>query len=126
MAKSEIKTLPFGEKGKKLQVRMGNAVLCHKYEGQFENDALQGLAETGLWYTTLQGQPHAVRGEGETPEAAVEDAIKRNKERIAIHERVVKSLESVSGEKESGEQDGGTAPDAAGKSEEQAGSPGGD
>lgn len=59
-----------------------NSVRCSRYVGKFHNHNLQFKAETGCWYSKIMGNPHAIEGEGMTPEAAVRDSISRTNGRI--------------------------------------------
>lgn len=73
-------------------------VQCKRYVGTgFKSQNMQGKADTGLWYTLVQGNPHAIEGEGETPEAAVIDSIKRTQSRIAEMQGAVAALENCTG-----------------------------
>ncbi len=68
-------------------------VQCKRYVGTGFTD-LQSKADTGLWYSLIQGNPHAIEGEGPTPEAAVLDSIKRTEERIIQLQNAVVALEA--------------------------------
>jgi len=70
------------------------AVTCKRYKGQFGSDDLQAKADTGLWYTLIEGNGRAIQGEGPTPELAIRDAIKRNREISKILETAAKTLEA--------------------------------
>lgn len=68
------------------------AVTCKRYVGVFENAALQAKADTKKWYTSIEANPHAIEGEGETPAAAAADAAARTTERIAQMSQAVATL----------------------------------
>lgn len=75
-------------------VRMG-AVFCKRYEGTFISSKLQDKAATGLWYTLVSGQPHAVEGEGATPSAAIRDAMSRIRDRIGGLNQALQALQNA-------------------------------
>jgi hypothetical protein len=81
-----------GGKGELQQVIVGG-VYVSKYVGEFENKNLQIKAELGLWYTRIPGNPHAMCGEGSTPELAIRDSIRRTSSRIAEMQRGLQALE---------------------------------
>lgn len=87
-----MKTLKMGE-NKKMEVVMVGAVQCNRYVGNFTVELLQSKAETGLWYTMISGNPHAVEGSGATPRAAVRDSLDRTRSRIAEMQNAVRTLE---------------------------------
>ena len=78
--------------GKILKQAVGS-VTCSKYEGVFVNPNLAGKAETGLWYTSLSGNPFVIQGEGLTPELAIQNAINRTKDRIAVMKNGLTAME---------------------------------
>ena len=57
-------------------------VHCSRYEGKFSCSILNAKAETGLWYTSVSGNPFAIEGEGVTLQKAIQDSISRTKNRI--------------------------------------------
>jgi hypothetical protein len=57
------------------------SVICFRYVGTFHNPNLQSMSDTGMWYTKISGNPHAIQGEGETPEKAIDDSIVRTRSR---------------------------------------------
>jgi hypothetical protein len=63
-----------GGKGE-IQKEIIGQVTCTRYVGEFRTAACQTLADTGLWYTMLSGNPFVVQGEGATPQAAIQDSI---------------------------------------------------
>lgn len=72
-----------------------NAVRCSRYVGTFHQPGLQFKAETGCWYSKIMGNPHAIEGEGETPEAAVRDSISRTNSRIKEMQAAVTAMEAA-------------------------------
>lgn len=66
-----MRTLQFSA-GTKTIIEFGR-LIAFRYEGVFHNPALAGMAETGLWYAQARGTGLDIRGEGETPEKAIEN-----------------------------------------------------
>ncbi len=86
-------TLPIGKRAAIHSVWVSDMVFCKKYEDKFRSEVLQSLADTELWYTGIFGNPHSQRGEGDTPEWAIKDAISRNKDMIRKLEQANSTLE---------------------------------
>lgn len=91
----KMKTLPMNHGKAKMQVVGDDAVQCKRYIGKFTNPNLQAKADTGCWYTLIQGNPHAIEGEGFTPEAAIADSIRRTNSRMKQMQNAVETLEKV-------------------------------
>jgi hypothetical protein len=72
---------------------VGNsAVRCSRYVGKFHQPGLKSKAETGCWYSKITGNPHAIEGEGMTPEDAVRDSILRTESRIKEMQAAVNTM----------------------------------
>jgi len=71
------------------------AVLVKRYHGRFTSDALNALANTGLWYAKIMGNPFAATGEGTTPLAAIKDAIARTQDLIEKMQQGTNALRTV-------------------------------
>jgi hypothetical protein len=68
-------------------------VTCDQYFGKtFNVPSLQIQADLGLWYTSVWGNPHAIQGEGATPELAIADSILRTQSRMAEMQSAVDAL----------------------------------
>lgn len=80
-------------KGKMQQERYG-AVVVSRYIGQFHTERLQSKANTGLWYSRVMGNPHAIQGEGSTPILAIIDSIERTKNQRTKLLQAVRTLQS--------------------------------
>ena len=87
-----METLKMNHGEGEMQAETFGGVQCKRYVGKFTVSALQDKAETGLWYTLIQGNPHAIEGEGETPKAAIQDSINRTNSRIAEMQQAVLCL----------------------------------
>jgi len=68
-------------------------VYAKRYHGEFGIDALQSKAETGLWYSGIQGNPFAMEGSGSTPQVAISDSIARTNERIKKLQQAVATMQ---------------------------------
>lgn len=77
------------------QHAQSSTVFAKRYVGNFSVEGLANKAATGLWYSGIQGNPHALEGEGSTPLMAFEDAISRTNEKIKLMQLGVKALTSV-------------------------------
>jgi hypothetical protein len=78
----------------KRQVSFGK-VICDQYFGKgFHVSGLQTQADLGLWYTSVWGNPHAIQGEGATPELAIADSILRTESRMAEMQAAVNALKN--------------------------------
>lgn len=85
--------LKTGSPGSGLHFVQIGAVVAKKYVGKFAVQSLQDRADTGLWYTTIEGNPHVCTGEGDTPLAAMRDAASRTKAKIQNEQSAIAELE---------------------------------
>lgn len=93
LAPTRATILPIGKRAAIHNVWLSNVVFCKRYTGKFNGGHLQSLADTGLWFTGICGNPHSEQGSGSTWEWAVKDAIARNKDMIRKLEQANRSLE---------------------------------
>lgn len=89
-----MKTLYFNKAKNygKRQVKFG-ATFCDQYFGTgFGSSNLQTLSDMGLWHCKVSGNPWAVQGEGTSPQAAVQDSMRRTLERVEQMNRAVSTM----------------------------------
>ena len=91
----KLNEMPMNKGKGKMQWIGEGAVQCKRYIGKFTNPSLQAKADTGCWYSLVQGNPHAIEGEGFTPQEAIDDSVKRTNARIKEMENAVKVLEAT-------------------------------
>ena len=65
---------------------------CKQYNGLFAVPDLQRKAQTGLWYCRLNGNPHIIEGEGDTPLISIANAIMRTIDDVQKKEAGIKAL----------------------------------
>lgn len=81
------------------EIQFGS-VRCKKYIGKFHSDGLQSKANAGKWYTLITGNPYAIEGEGDNPQDAMQDAIRRTQYAIDQMQLGINVLQSELGKGE--------------------------
>ena len=79
--KNPITELKIGTRATIRNVWATEQVFCKQYVGKFTETGLDLMASTGLWFCSVCGWD-TNGGSGRTPEAAIQDAIARNNDKI--------------------------------------------